>query len=608
MNTPSRTIFRDPAIEAEFRENGFARTSLLSPKAVADLLGELSSLKPGDGFAPDGSSLVGNTYHCTFVDPNLDYKRAAFDLLAKHCSEPISRILADYRILAANFQIKQPGQGYLQLHQNWPVLELDETSVSVWCALVDVDEANGTLHVIPGSHKLVPHVESAGNPCFISDVMAEAEELLEPVSARAGEAINFDDSLLHGSPPNGSDAPRIAIQLTCIPKEASPVYFCQHSATHLEAVHADTDFYTGQHVSELARRSPDWKSVGFVENRNRQISIAELQDLIARGPQIRSEGFGLKIQPDAVPPFNANPAGAPTLRQRIRAAAGRRAPVPLKRLYRRLRGRPLTDTPPSPIRDARSNSAPHAVSDVRDYYEELTGDYLAGFGQVFQGSRPESTEELLDYLVDAAALEDGMTVLDAGCGVGGPAMGLAARRDIRVEGLTLARAQVERGTALIAERGLSDRITLRQGDFHQLDSIFPAEHFDRVLFLESICHAQDYAAVLRGAYRVLKPGGALYIKDFHCVDNRARPSMAAGQAADLAKLHDVYRLQMPDQASMVDVITGLGFMIRYMRMPDYQPTYTHWAHYEHVSGRGWHPTSAEPGDIIQAVEFLCLKR
>jgi hypothetical protein len=107
---------------------------------------------------------------------------------------------------------------------------------------------------------------------------------------------------------------------------------------------------------------------------------------------------------------------------------------------------------------------------------------------------------------------------------------------------------------------------------------------------------------------VLKPGGALYIKDFYCVDNRARPSMTAGQAADLAKLHEVYRLQLSDLASLVDLLSSLGFVIRFMRMPEYEPTYTHWAAYEHLAGRGWHPQSAEPGDIIQAVEFFCWKR
>jgi hypothetical protein len=59
---------------------------------------------------------------------------------------------------------------------------------------------------------------------------------------------------------------------------------------------------------------------------------------------------------------------------------------------------------------------------------------------------------------------------------------------------------------------------------------------------------------------------------------------------------------------MVDLLSGLGFVIRYMRMPDYVPSYSHWAPYEELAGAAWNPASAEPGDIIQAVEFFCWKR
>jgi len=311
--------------------------------------------------------------------------------------------------------------------------------------------------------------------------------------------------------------------------------------------------------------------------------------------------------------MSANRGNAsPTLLQRIKApvrrSLARAVPDRAKPLLRRLAGRSPSPSRPDPVRDARRGDASHDTAQVRAYYEEMTPAYLAGFGEIFQGSRPESTDALIDHIIAAAAIEDGMRILDAGCGIGGPAMAIAARRNVRIEGLTLAQAQVDCGNKLIGERALGDRVTLRQGDFHDLARQYKPASFDRILFLESICHAESYADVLRGARDLLKPGGALYIKDFHCVDNRSRPAMSEGQARDLARLHEVYRLQMPDLASMVDVLSGLGLMIGYMRMPDYEPTYTHWAAYEREAGRGWHPQSAEPGDIIQAVEFLCWKR
>ena len=106
---------------------------------------------------------------------------------------------------------------------------------------------------------------------------------------------------------------------------------------------------------------------------------------------------------------------------------------------------------------------------------------------------------------------------------------------------------------------------------------------------------------------MLKPGGALYIKDFHIVDQRRDPGRNRAQARDLAALNSLYRLTLPRQGDLVSLLCELGFLIRYMRMPAYEPTYTHWSDYERVAGRHWAPASGAPGEVIQAVEFFCLK-
>jgi Mycolic acid cyclopropane synthetase len=94
-------------------------------------------------------------------------------------------------------------------------------------------------------------------------------------------------------------------------------------------------------------------------------------------------------------------------------------------------------------RNAGVSVTSHIVEEVEQYYDEWTARYIGGVGEVFQGARPQSTDELLGYLLEAAALEDGMTVLDAGSGVCGPALWFAAHRDIRIEALTISSVQVE---------------------------------------------------------------------------------------------------------------------------------------------------------------------
>jgi len=259
------------------------------------------------------------------------------------------------------------------------------------------------------------------------------------------------------------------------------------------------------------------------------------------------------------------------------------------------------------VRQPNGVGAAQTTAEVRDYYERMTAAYLEGFGPVFQGSRPESTEELLRYVAEALDLKPGMRLLDAGCGVGGPALWLARHHELIIEGLTISSVQAEAATRVATDAALDGRLHFRQGDFHQLPELYPTESFDRVMFLESLCHAESYRRVLAGARDVLKPGGALYIKDFHIVDQRRDPGRNRAQARDLAALNSLYRLTLPRQGDLVSLLCELGFLIRYMRMPAYEPTYTHWSDYERVAGRHWAPASGAPGEVIQAVEFFCLK-
>lgn len=256
------------------------------------------------------------------------------------------------------------------------------------------------------------------------------------------------------------------------------------------------------------------------------------------------------------------------------------------------------------VRDARDPSPALSREVVAQYYADNTDAYVQGFGEIFQGSRPESTDALIDYLIDAAQLAPGQRILDAGCGIGGPARAFAQRLDCNIEGVTIAQAQVDEAARRAAATTMKGRVTVRHGDFHDLPSLFPSQVFDRILMLESLCHAEDFRTVLNGCRALLAPGGKIYIKDFYAVDWRSRPDRAEAQAADLRRLNEIYALKIPDLGSLVDVAGEAGFQLEYLRMPMFDPSYDHWVRYEQETGRPWNPTSGAPGEVIQGFELL----
>lgn len=83
------------------------------------------------------------------------------------------------------------------------------TDVTVWVPLVDTDERNGCLRVIPGSHRggLLEHAAAGINP-VLREARCRGRDVGLPLAA--GEGVAFSGLTLHASGPNRSGAPRPA--------------------------------------------------------------------------------------------------------------------------------------------------------------------------------------------------------------------------------------------------------------------------------------------------------------------------------------------------------------------------------------------------------------
>lgn len=122
-----------------------------------------------------------------------------------------------------------------------------------------------------------------------------------------------------------------------------------------------------------------------------------------------------------------------------------------------------------------------------------------------------------DRMLDGLKPPAGGRVLEVGCGTGRNLI-LAARRypDARFYGFDISRMMLETAAANVARAGLSDRITLAEGDASNFsaDAVFGIEGFDRVFVSYALSMIPPWQAAVEAALAATLPGGELHVVDF----------------------------------------------------------------------------------------------
>ena len=129
----------------------------------------------------------------------------------------------------------------------------------------------------------------------------------------------------------------------------------------------------------------------------------------------------------------------------------------------------------------------------------LTPDVLAPIDH-FHGGGLASTRELMA----CSQPEAGETVLDIGCGIGGPARWIASTFGCQVTGIDLTAAFCRAAEMLNAETGLGDKVKIFEASALALP--FEPESFDRAYSQNVVMNIADKKGFYREAFRVLRPG------------------------------------------------------------------------------------------------------
>ena len=196
-----------------------------------------------------GNAAPPTTYdgiHMTIWHSDLDYKLKIKETLEKLIHAACERAFKDYRLVIPQFIVKQPGhETIFHIHQDWSVIDESKyVSFNIWIPLHDVDEENGAMWIVKGSHRINRKIRGAG---YLFPAYKPVFEDLKPYMTRfpmkAGEALLFYHSTLHGSSENRSSKDRVVVQVSALPKEAPfHIYFQKNETDTLKVFHPQDDF------------------------------------------------------------------------------------------------------------------------------------------------------------------------------------------------------------------------------------------------------------------------------------------------------------------------------------------------------------------------------
>ena len=233
---------------------------------------------------------------------------------------------------------------------------------------------------------------------------------------------------------------------------------------------------------------------------------------------------------------------------------------------------------------------------ARKYFDDSNQSYLKYLGTTLQAALVKTGSDVSAkasnlYLASQAGIQPGDCVLDAGCGVCGPCVDIAQTiAEVNIHAITISLVQARTATGFVQQAGAADRVRVCVGDYHNLP--YPDAFFDVVLFFESVSHSDDHQQLFSATFRVLRPGGKLYIKDIFVDDQiLSEQSLQA-----LEEVNRVYAARLTTVNETKKAISGTGFQDVDARNLNDIVSIEHWirAFINEGSGR---PTLTEFGKI-----------
>lgn len=227
----------DPELDHRLEADGFVVVDFATPEQVNELLAIYRRTESGRDAG----------YYPSIMSSDRGYKAEVHQAITRLFWPTFERFLLGYRPLVGAFMVKHPGpETAVSPHQDWNVIhDGPRPSLNCWIPTSPIDETVGRMAFLPGSHRYLRGLR--GSPTFPTQWAGIHEQircqLMEDVSVEVGQAIIYDNRVLHGTPPNHSGHTRVVAYINAIPVEAQPIHYYRDASGLVTGFEVDPSFF-----------------------------------------------------------------------------------------------------------------------------------------------------------------------------------------------------------------------------------------------------------------------------------------------------------------------------------------------------------------------------
>lgn len=186
----------------------------------------------------------------------------------------------EYRTFSESFLSKPPQTSEeLLLHQDFCYTNENKfPAYNIWIPLMDVNENNGAIFVLPGSHLWYKNYRSSSLPTARISMKKFLSHQIVKVNMKRGQALLFHPALFHGSFPNNTSENRVIVTATITHKEADFLYYHrEEKSDEVEVYRLDEDAYLRDLKTISAKARPNAPLIEKYAYHHHEITEAELR-------------------------------------------------------------------------------------------------------------------------------------------------------------------------------------------------------------------------------------------------------------------------------------------------------------------------------------------